>query len=51
MKISDLEFKNKDRGSGEIVFLFSELLLEDLENYTDDVVMDGDSKTLIFDIY
>ena len=35
----------------EITFHFSELYLMDLENYTDDISIDGDQKTITFNIY
>ena len=51
MKIKDLqEIPELDKGEGEIYFYWNEIQLQDLENYTDDITVDGDKKVLIFNI-
>jgi hypothetical protein len=52
MKLSEVEqTNNTDQCEGELIFLFKELTLGDLENYEDDIKVDGDKKTIIFEIY
>ena len=51
MKIKDLQEiprKDLDKGEGTITFYWNEIQLQDLENYTDDITVDGDHQTLEF---
>lgn len=50
MRIKEIQIETNtlDKSEGAIYFSWSEILLEDLENYTDDITVDGDSHTLEF---
>lgn len=50
MKVTALaSIKGRDLNT-EILFPFDALYLEDLKYYTDDIIVDGDLKCLIFSI-